>query len=130
MNFNEKTQKIKNLKKEVSHLEKQLKQDLFRFIMGELNKMGYVDGPTPLTQGRGCFNKENKVSVWVGHIYSRNVDITLTIMTEDGSQYDRTFGNDTIKRLKWDYVDTSFEDFIKNEFDEKVQSLENLVINN
>jgi hypothetical protein len=50
-------------------------------------------------------------------------------MTEDGSQYDRTFGNDAIKRLKWDYVDTSFEDFIKNEFDENVQSLENLITN-
>ncbi len=121
MEFVEKTLEIKKLKREISKIQKQLKSDVFEYVMDGFKRYGFVEDPRGGSYiSRGLFNPELGISVWVGDITVKNVLIQVFKMVDGGMDYHR---EQSPTDVRWTFNEIEFDVYMGKQFKKRVDSL-------
>jgi hypothetical protein len=129
MEFVEKTLEIKKLKREISKIQKQLKSDVFEYVMEGFRRYGFVEDPRGGSHTRrGLYNPELGVSVWVGDITVKNVLIQVRKMVDNGLNYDmettqKLIGYRPSSDIRWTFDEIDFDVYMEKKFKKRVELL-------
>jgi hypothetical protein len=94
------------------------------FILDEFKKRGFVIDPRGESYGRGLYNPELKISIWVGNVTNLSVGILVIDMVNDGMNWGSTYKE--LKNgcdIRFNYLKQDFEKFYNTTFKNRVKKL-------
>jgi hypothetical protein len=128
MTTTDKITKIQELNNEIKSIQSDFKPEMINFILDEFKKRGFVIDPRGESYGRGLYNPELKISIWVGNVTNLSVAILVTDMVDDGMNWGVAYKE--LKNgcdIRFNYLKQDFEKFYNTTFKNRVTKLEDIL---
>lgn len=129
MTTTDKIAKVQGLNNEIKSIQSGLKPEMETFILDEFKKRGFVIDPRGESYGRGLYNPELKISIWVGNVTNLSVAMLVTDMVDDGMNWGSAYNE--LKNgcdIRFNYLKQDFEKFYNTTFKNRVKKLEELLV--
>ena len=107
----DKIERIKEIKNEIKGIKKDLKVDMFDFVMGELKERGFIIDPRGAGYERSLYNPETKFSVRIGGITELSVSMNIHLMDKDGMEYHSRSSELSTGAILFNFTKKSFDKF-------------------
>lgn len=128
MTTTDKIAKVQGLNNEIKSIQSGLKPEMETFILDEFKKRGFVIDPRGESYGRGLYNPELKISIWVGNVTNLSVAMLVTDMVDDGMNWGSAYNE--LKNgcdIRFNYLKQDFEKFYNTTFKNRVKKLEDIL---
>ena len=128
MTTTDKIAKVQGLNNEIKSIQSSLKPEMETFILDEFKKRGFVIDPRGESYGRGLYNPELKISIWVGNVTNLSVAMLVTDMVDDGMNWGSAYNE--LKNgcdIRFNYLKQDFEKFYNTTFKNRVKKLEDIL---
>ena len=128
MTTTDKIAKVQGLNNEIKSIQSSLKPEMETFILDEFKKRGFGIDPRGASYGRGLYNPELKISIWVGNVTNLSVAMLVTDMVDDGMNWGSAYNE--LKNgcdIRFNYLKQDFEKFYNTTFKNRVKKLEDIL---
>tara|TARA_R110000868_G_C10597614_1_gene740169 strand:- start:37 stop:438 length:402 start_codon:yes stop_codon:yes gene_type:complete len=124
MDFTTEIKRINELETEAKQLQKRIKEEVESKIKQLFYDNGFVVDPRDgvlgekgIYEGRGFYDPKTRISVWFGGVLKKHVRFSVYLRAEDGIDWE---GINPAGYTNWSYKEESFEEFLKETFQKRV----------
>jgi hypothetical protein len=125
-----KVDRLKELKREVKSLTKEMQTDMFGYVLQEFRKRGFVTDPRNDGRERSLYNPVDKVSIHIGNITQNSVSISVSDMINDGMNWGSAYNKiyfQSGKTILFNYLKVDFDKFYDKVYQKRANLLNEIL---